>query len=113
MPIRPENKDKYPKNWKEIRAKILKRTKNRCEGSPKYPKCRVKNYEPHPVTKSKVILTIAHLDHQPENCKESNLRAWCQRCHNNYDIDSRRKGIKERAILRHKRENRSLGGTYR
>ena len=30
-PIRPENKARYPKNWKEIRAKILKRAKNRCE----------------------------------------------------------------------------------
>ncbi len=31
MPIRPENKALYPKNWKEIRAKILARANNRCE----------------------------------------------------------------------------------
>lgn len=44
-----------------------------------------------------VCLTTAHLDHTPENCdgiqygeaappvEQSNLRAWCQRCHLNYD----------------------------
>lgn len=33
----------------------------------------------------KIILTVAHLDHQPENCARRNLRAWCQRCHLRYD----------------------------
>lgn len=32
-----------------------------------------------------IVLTIGHLDHVPEHCVESNLRAWCQRCHLNYD----------------------------
>lgn len=31
MPIKPENKKLYPKNWKEIRAKILERADNKCE----------------------------------------------------------------------------------
>lgn len=33
----------------------------------------------------RIVLTIAHLDHQPENCADDNLRAWCQRCHLAYD----------------------------
>jgi len=33
----------------------------------------------------KVVLTVAHLDHTPENCDDSNLRAMCQRCHLRYD----------------------------
>lgn len=33
----------------------------------------------------RIILTIAHLDHTPENCDLENLRAWCQRCHLAYD----------------------------
>jgi hypothetical protein len=33
----------------------------------------------------RIILTVAHLDHQPENCDESNLLAMCQRCHLRYD----------------------------
>ena len=31
MPIKPENKKLYPKNWKEIRQKILERANNKCE----------------------------------------------------------------------------------
>lgn len=34
---------------------------------------------------TKVVLTVAHLDHQPENCADENLRAWCQKCHLTYD----------------------------
>lgn len=85
MPIAPWNKHRYPADWKEIRARIIARANNCCEGSPEYRDCRAKNGEPHPVTMSKVVLTIAHLDHVPENCSDDNLRAWCQRCHLNYD----------------------------
>lgn len=85
MPIKPENKARYPKNWStEIRPAILERAGHKCEGSPDYPECRIDNYS---INKkgSKVVLTIAHLDHTPENCNFDNLRAWCQRCHLNYD----------------------------
>lgn len=33
----------------------------------------------------KIVLTIAHLDHVPENCDPSNLRALCQMHHLRYD----------------------------
>lgn len=85
MPIKPENLARYPANWKQIRAEVLERASNRCEGSPNFSDCRVENYSIHPETGSKVVLTIAHLDHTPENCELANLRAWCQRCHLNYD----------------------------
>jgi 5-methylcytosine-specific restriction endonuclease McrA len=38
MPIRPDLKPLYPKNWSEIRAKILERANHRCE------RCKVANY---------------------------------------------------------------------
>jgi len=85
MPIKPENKARYPKNWKSIRAQILERANHCCEGSPDFPDCRVPNYSMHIETGSKVVLTIAHLDHTPENCAHENLKALCQRCHLNYD----------------------------
>jgi hypothetical protein len=69
---------------------VRERAGQRCEG------CGAANHEPHPVTGSRVVLTVAHLDHQPENCDPANLRAWCQRCHNAYDAPVRRKGIEER-----------------
>ena len=44
-----------------------------------------------------MVLTVAHLDHQPENVDDDNLRAWCQKCHNTYDLPMRRAGINDRA----------------
>jgi 5-methylcytosine-specific restriction endonuclease McrA len=105
MPIKPENKHRYPKNWKDIRASILDRAGHCCEF------CGVRNHQRgyrnsagvfFPVQLRgqkdvnefeaanvkppfKIILTIAHLDHTPENNKPENLRALCQRCHLKYD----------------------------
>ena len=45
----------------------------------------------------RIVLTVAHLDHRPENCDPANLKALCQRCHNLYDAPKRRAGIVERA----------------
>lgn len=90
MPIRPCQKARYPKDWKAISLEVRERAGWRCEGSPGfYPDCRAANAEPHPVTGSKVVLTVAHLDHEPENNGEPgdrpNLMAMCQRCHLTYD----------------------------
>ena len=100
MPIKAENRAKYPPTWKAIRAVILERAGNNCEGSPLYPECRVRNYSLHPVTGSRVILTVAHLDHNPENCELTNLRAWCQRCHLAYDRDAHLRNAKKTLILK-------------
>lgn len=97
MPIRPENRARYPKDWHAVSLSIRERAGWRCEGSPAYPDCRAEQGKPHPVTGAIVILTVAHLDHQPENCAADNLRAWCQRCHNTYDGPMRRAGIRARA----------------
>lgn len=37
------------------------------------------------VRKVRVVLTVAHLDHNPENCAEENLSALCQACHLAHD----------------------------
>ena len=34
-----------------------------------------------------IVLTVAHLDHDPRNCDLSNLKALCQYCHLHYDAD--------------------------
>ncbi len=90
MPIRPENKARYPSDWKAISRRIRERAGDKCEA------CGVENGLPHPLTGSRVVLTVAHLDHTPENCADDNLRAWCQKCHNSYDAPERARGIKER-----------------
>lgn len=82
MPIKQENKNRYPKDWSTvIRPAILERANHCCEG------CGVSNYSLR--NGKKIILTIAHLDHTPENCDSSNLKAWCQKCHNSYDMPHR------------------------
>lgn len=34
---------------------------------------------------TKIILTVAHVDHDKTNNELSNLKAWCQRCHLHHD----------------------------
>ena len=90
----PINYKDYPPDWKtRIRPDILKRAKNRCEF------CGARNYALHPITGSKVILTIAHLDQDISNNEYDNLAALCQRCHNIHDMPYR---------LKHRAKNRRL-----
>lgn len=92
MPILPENKARYPKDWK-LRSKFVRfyRAKNRCEW------CDCENGKPHPVTGSKVVLTTAHIyDDKPEASSLLNLAALCQKCHNGHDAKDRRLRRKER-----------------
>lgn len=106
MPIKKENKKLYPKNWKQIREQILQRAGNKCEF------CGVKNHligyrdangkfiestgmqqEADKLDGEKVfkiVLTIAHLNHNPQDNSPDNLRALCQKCHNNYDKEHRK-----------------------
>jgi hypothetical protein len=115
MPIKPENRARYPANWQEIREAILARAGHRCE------QCKVKNHtiiargagpfagtfqtddaevydaetgehiarvrmsEYQVKNMATIVLTIAHLDHTPENCDPSNLRALCQMHHLRHD----------------------------
>lgn len=67
MPIRAEERDRYPADWPAIAKAIKDAADWTCVGSPAFPDCRAKHGEPHPVTGSKVIITVAHLDHTPEN----------------------------------------------
>ena len=130
MPIRPENRDRYPKNWKsEIVPRIRERSGNRCEctgqcgvdhpslwGWPE-GRCSIGNglisyMDPagkwHACLESErgevmeridgkdyraalIVLTVMHLNHQPEDCRDENLLHACQGCHNRYDAPHRRK----------------------
>jgi len=89
MPIRAENRALYPSDWKDIRKRILSRAKDRCEGTPDRPRCEAENGKLHPETGSRVVLTIAHMDHKLTDHSEKNLRALCQKCHNSWDAKDR------------------------
>ena len=92
MPIRKENKKLYPDNWKEISGWVRIQAGNKCEI------CDAMNGEPHPVTGSKVVLTVHHQDFNPQNNEPYNLVALCQRCHNRLDRKWRIKNRKEREV---------------
>lgn len=77
MPIRESEKARYPTDWRIVSVLIRERARGRCEGgSPAFPECRAYAGEEHPETGSIVVLTVAHLNHQPEDCRPENLRAW-------------------------------------
>ena len=75
MPISTTKRKLYPANWKDISWQVRAAAGNKCE------LCDAKNGKPHPVTGSKVVLTVHHLDFNPGNNLEYNLIAVCQRCH--------------------------------
>lgn len=106
----PINYKDYPLAWKiEIRPSVLKRADNKCEecGAPNHELIYrpfkgksdwILTPEGHEADvlaldgfKSvKIILTIAHLDHDKLNhdVKLDRLKALCQRCHLKYDMNN-------------------------
>ena len=101
----------YHPKWSLIRRLILKRAGHRCEecGVENYEmgfRIRGRFYSEITIVEIlektgfdltdelsakqqerplKIILTVAHVDHDVGNNRFSNLRAWCQRCHLNHD----------------------------
>lgn len=86
---------RYPRDWK-LRSRFVRfyRARNRCEW------CGAENGQPHPVTGSRVVLTVAHVhDHRPEAASLLNLAALCQKCHNAHDAKARQARRKERTFF--------------
>lgn len=101
MPIKPENRSRYPKNWSsEVRPAILERAHNSCEFCGR----RNHTYYFNEKTKRmvKVVLTIAHFNHQPEDCSPDNLRALCQQCHLRYDAEHHRQTAQQTRLAKDK-----------
>ncbi len=122
MPIKPENRALYPKDWPSISLAARERAQWQCQ----HAGCKARQYEVGrwdeagwialrdnlpgtTYTQARqeaadlaftmygdgpsegnpkiivIVLTVAHLDHDPRNCAESNLAAMCQRHHLAYD----------------------------
>ena len=90
-PIRPSQQGCYPNDWTAISKRIrFERARGRCEcegecGGGHDERCSARNGFFHPRTGAAVILTVAHLNHFPEDNRDENLRALCQGCHLHYD----------------------------
>ena len=76
----PMNKSRYPANWKEIARKIKEDSGWICQECGK--QCRKPG---EPFDTHRRTLTVAHLDHTPENISPENLKALCAPCHLKYD----------------------------
>jgi len=131
MPIRPELREYYGKEWRTvIRPRVLKRAGGQFDGKGQYlggAKCEQSGKPDRKLVDVKsgagsmlwrltimgwgrwtrddrksfsawivrglpwrprtvqCILTVAHLDHNPRDNQDSNLKALCQWCHLNYD----------------------------
>lgn len=87
----PFNIGLYHPKWSLIRRLILKRAgevrneKNEIVKEACCEECGAENHRLHPDTGTMVALTTAHVNRDRNVNRFWNLRAWCQRCHLNYD----------------------------
>jgi 5-methylcytosine-specific restriction endonuclease McrA len=113
VPLPIKDRSRYPKDWPQIRARVLERAENKCEQCKapnretvmrfiNYPgwyatlegqvfgpdgeeKGWVRGSESPDYYPVRIVITIAHLDHDPSSLDEDRMRAWCQRCHLKHD----------------------------
>ena len=113
MPIRPELRPLYPKNWQELSRHVrFERARGKCKrcGRPHLARLRClpdgrwfdeqaatwRNRRGRPARwpdlveatrfrVTRVVLAAAHMDSDPTNNRLENLRALCQRCHMLHD----------------------------
>lgn len=86
--LMPMDRKRYPKDWKQIAFEVKQEAGWKCE------ECGVQCYRPgQRVTDHGLVLTVAHLNHTPEDCRRENLRALCARCHLRYDVGHHRESM--------------------
>lgn len=95
MPIRPENRARYGDDWAAFSEHIrFGRAKGRCEceaecGMPGHVaiggRCANAHGGASVYSGSNVVLTVAHLNHIPEQRGHDEVKAMCQGCHLWYD----------------------------
>jgi hypothetical protein len=91
MPIRPENRNRYPADWDAISRAAKDRAGWRCACTGQCGRgthtgrCPNRHGQPAYGTGTVVVLTTAHLNHTPEDCRPDNLVAMCQGCHLHMD----------------------------
>lgn len=139
MPIRPEIRWFYPIDWSHISARVrFVRARGRCECCGRPHGARVTQLAdgrwwdeagqlwrddagqpaawPDIVEFTRAVpkqiwLGTAHLDHDPQNSRLRNLRAFCQRCHLRHDrLEHRRRRRLNR--LRRRALGDLFAGTY-
>lgn len=95
----PFHRERYPDDWEEISLAIRQRSGGQCECEgecglhrthPGPRRCQERHGELAKWARGRVVLTVAHLNHDPQDCRPENLKAMCQRCHLRYDAPHHR-----------------------
>lgn len=141
MPIRPEHRGFYPIDWPQLSAVIrFRRAKGRCESCGRPHGKRVAHlgngywWDEEAVTwrdgrgrkarafaapsslleavrTTRVILATAHRNHDTSDNADTNLAAWCQRCHLQHDRPEHQRR-RWRTLFRRKALGDLFGGPY-
>ena len=76
----PMNPDLYPADWDDIAERTKSQADWTCE------KCGRRCYRPGEASPDRrYVLTTAHINHTPADCRPENLVALCSACHIRYD----------------------------
>lgn len=89
----PMRRELYPDDWEAIALRVKERADWRCEECGREclrPGERLRKRFPKVKKPVRHVLTVAHLNHTPADCREENLRALCSVCHLRYDAPRRR-----------------------
>jgi hypothetical protein len=97
MPIAADRRALYPDDWEEIRDRLLERAGLRCEcqgecGRGHLGRCPEIHLQPsvRPEGRHRIVLSVAHLNHDETDRRDETLRVMCQGCHLHYDVEHHR-----------------------
>lgn len=76
----PMDYTRYPADWKAIALATKEAAHWICQDCGMQCRRPGESFDTHRRT-----MSVMHLDHNPQNCDPSNLRAACSACHLRYD----------------------------
>jgi len=108
----PMNRSLYPKDWEAIARNIKNKSNWTCEQCGRLCRRPGESWQELEQRlgiaihkKQQYTLTVAHLNHIPADCSESNLKAMCSVCHLQYDAIHH----KESRIINRRQQMENLG----
>lgn len=81
----PMDRRLYPDDWDSIASRVKNAVEWHCQACGRACRLPGETFDTH-----KRTLTVAHINHCPEDCRDENLVALCAPCHLRYDSEMRR-----------------------